>query len=86
MALKIVGRSSRFMRVSEHKEKPQEAKGATLHCDGCGNDFGVIFPSACTSLKRQQLIKAAADEHRKIGCTVGMADERRVYQMNYARK
>lgn len=83
--LKIVGRSKR-MSFSEDREKPVEAKGATLHCDGCNQDFGVIFPYGCTALKRQQLMKAAADEHRKIGCSVGVSEDRRLYTLNYARK
>lgn len=83
--LKIVGRSKR-MSVSENREKPVEARGATLRCDGCGNDFGVIFPYGATALKRQQLMKAAADEHRKIGCSVGASEDRRLYTLNYARK
>lgn len=85
MALKIVGRTSRFLRVAERRERPQEAKGVTMHCDGCGKDFGVIFPYGTTVLKRQQLMKAAADEHRKIGCTAGESADRRLYQINYAR-
>jgi hypothetical protein len=82
--LKIVGRTSR-MRVSERRQKAPEAKGVTMHCDGCEQDFGVLFPYGTTALKRQQLMKAAADEHRKIGCTAGEAADRRVYQLNYAR-
>jgi hypothetical protein len=82
--LKIVGRSSR-MRVAEHRQKPTEAKGATLHCDACGSDFAVVFPYGSSKLKRQQLVKAAADEHRRIGCTAGAACDRRVYTMNYQR-
>lgn len=85
MALKIVGRTSRFLRVAERRERPVEAKGVTMHCDGCDRDFGVVFPSNCTVQKRQQLMKAAADEHRKIGCTAGESSDRRVYQLNYAR-
>lgn len=84
MTLKITGRSGR-MSISERRERPMQAKGVTMHCDGCNADFGVLFPYGCTMLKRQQLMKAAADEHRKIGCTVGIADESRVYQLNYAR-
>lgn len=73
------------MRVAEHREKPQEAKGVTMHCDGCDRDFGVMFPSGTTQLKRQQLMKAAADEHRKIGCTAGESADRRLYRIDYAR-
>jgi hypothetical protein len=84
MALKIVGRTPR-MQISERRQTAREAKGVTMRCDGCDRDFGVVFPYGATALKRQRLMKAAADEHRKIGCVKGTTDEGRVFRIDRPR-
>lgn len=83
MALKIVGRTPPSAR--ENFQKPQEAKGARLHCDACDKDVVVAFPYYCTALERQRIIKQAADEHRRITCSAKDSVAERKYQIWYPR-
>ena len=73
------------MQVSERRQTPREARGVTLHCDACDRDLAVVFPYGATVLKRQQLIKRATDEHRKIGCAAA-ADLGRAFRIDYQRQ
>lgn len=85
MALKIVGRGPR-MSFHQSKATPQTAKGARLKCDGCQKTISVMFPYGCTVLGRQQLIRDACDEHRRIACTAGVVEDGRKYEIWYPRQ
>lgn len=83
MALKIVGRSPR--QISEHRQQAAKARGLTMQCDTCQRRIHVAFPHDCTQLDRQRIIKSAVDEHRRIGCVQGMAEDGRSYKIWYPR-
>lgn len=90
MALKIIGRSKRTatgprMSFYESRATPQTAKGARLKCDACDKTISVMFPYDCTLLQRQQIIRDACDEHRRIGCTDGQVEDGRKYEIWYPR-
>lgn len=85
MALKIVGRGPR-MSFHQSTATPQTAKGVRLKCEACDKTISVMFPSNCTALERQQLIKDAADEHRRIGCTAGVVEDGRKFDIWYPRQ
>jgi tRNA G26 N,N-dimethylase Trm1 len=79
MALKIVGRSSR-LSYSSDPVKVEHAREAMTKCSACGKMCFVTFPYYLTALKRQQIIKKALDEHRKV-CTAGDATMARSYEI-----
>lgn len=79
MALKIVGGRSR-MSFSSDPVTVEHAKEATAKCSACGKMCFVTFPFYLTALKRQQILKAALDEHRKV-CTVGNSEQHRSYEI-----
>jgi hypothetical protein len=85
MSLKIVGRGPR-MSFAQSTATPQTAKGARLRCEACGKTISVMFPWGGTVLDRQQLIKDAADEHRRIGCTSGIVEDGRKFDIWYPRQ
>jgi hypothetical protein len=84
MALKITGRTPR-LSVSESRHGASEAKQATMKCDLCQKLAFVTFAYGTTPMQRHAGMKAALDEHRKV-CTVGTADQQRVYEIWYPRK
>jgi len=73
------------MQFHRNRATPQNAKGASLKCDACDKTVNVLFPWDCTPFDRQRLIREAADEHRRIGCTAGETNERRKYAIWYPR-
>ena len=82
MALKIVGRSSGRERASFSSDPTtvEKSREAMTKCSACGKMCFVTFPFYLTALKRQQILKAALDEHRKV-CTVGDAAMARSYEI-----
>ena len=85
MALKIVGRKPR-MSFAQSTATPQTAKGARLKCDACEKTISVMFPSNCPAWDRQRLLSEACDEHRRIGCTAGVAEDGRKFDIWYPRQ
>lgn len=81
MALKIIGRSP---RVSERRVGATAAKHATMQCSACKKNCFVTFPNGGSPEQRQAVMKAALDEHRRV-CTVGRAEDRRTYGIEYGR-
>jgi tRNA G26 N,N-dimethylase Trm1 len=79
MALKIVGGRPRMSFASD-PVKVEHAKEAMARCHACGKMCFVTFPYYMTMLNRQQIIKAALDEHRKV-CTAGPTDMHRTYEI-----
>ena len=79
MALKIVGGRSR-MSFQSDPVKVEHAKEAMARCSACGKMCFVSFPYYMTMLNRQQVIKKALDEHRKV-CTAGDAEQKRTYEI-----
>lgn len=80
MALKIVRGGSPRMSFASDPMRVQDAKEATAKCSACGKMCFVTFPFYMTALNRQQVLKAALDEHRRV-CTVGTADQARSYEI-----
>ena len=60
--------------------KVENAKEAMAKCSACGKMCFVTFPYYMTMLNRQQVMKAALDEHRKV-CTAGTIDQTRTYEI-----
>jgi hypothetical protein len=85
MALKIVGRGPR-MSFHQSKASPQKAKGASLKCEGCNKTINVLFPYGCGHWDRQKVIRDAVDEHRRIGCTAGVVEDGRKFNIWYPRQ
>jgi hypothetical protein len=85
MSLKIVGRGPR-MSFQQSTASPMMAKGARLKCEACDKTISVMFPSNCTAIMRQQLIRNAADEHRRVVCTVGVVEDGRKFDIWYPRQ
>lgn len=79
MALKIVGGRPRMSFASD-PVKVEHAKEAMARCSACGKMCFVSFPYYMTMLNRQQVMKAALDEHRKV-CTAGTAEQARSYEI-----
>jgi hypothetical protein len=84
VALKIIGRTPR-LSVAESRIGAGEAKHATMRCSACLKNCFVSFPFEPTKLQRQQIMKAALDEHRRV-CTVGQAEDYRSFHIEYGRK
>ena len=74
-----------YMKISENRESPFEAKEAALRCPDCGKMAIVIFPYKPSAQQRIETFKAALDEHRKI-CTAAPPEKERVYEIWYPRK
>lgn len=76
--------------ISEARESPFAAKQIRLQCPHCQGFAYAAIPWDVTTEtpagieKRQQLIKAAIDEHRVV-CTGADATEGRVYTIEYPR-
>ena len=90
MALKIIGRTKKptgpRMSFQQTTATPETAKGARLKCDACGKTVSVMFPAGITWIQRQNLIRDAGDEHRRIGCTAGEVTDGRKFEIWYPRQ
>jgi hypothetical protein len=63
---------------------PVDAKEVRLMCPHCSASVYVTVPVGCTSLTRQERIKAAVDEHRRL-CPSEDALGAVVYTISYPR-
>lgn len=85
MTLKIIGRTPTSLRVSERRVAPLAAREVNFKCSECKRSGTVYIPMDATREQRQDRIRAALDEHRRIGCTVRDASARRTYEITYPR-
>lgn len=74
------------MSFHQSTATPGKAKGARLKCEACNKTISVMFPWGITWLERQNLIRDAADEHRRVGCTAGVTEDKRKFDIWYPRQ
>jgi len=72
------------LRVSEPRQGPGEALHATARCLTCGKQAFVTFAWGITAAQRQEGLRAALNEHRKL-CPVGHPEDFRSYVITYPR-
>ena len=72
------------MRISETRESPLIAKTIRLICPHCNGTCFPDLPYKPTAEQRQQAIRNAIEEHRKI-CTAAPVEAERVYEITYPR-
>ena len=63
---------------------PVAAKQVRLLCPHCNNSVYVVLPYRPTVLRRQQLIREAIDEHRRL-CVKAPSEAGRVFRIDYPR-
>lgn len=62
-----------------------DQKQMALRCGDCGKHAYVTFLTGIDREQRQQAMRNAIQEHRRIGCTKGEANARRAYTIEYPR-
>lgn len=80
--LKILGRTPTVLR--ESRQAPGAAREIQFTCGLCKKNAYAMLPYAPTSGQRQQIIKAALDEHRRV-CTAAPPEVQRTYEIWYPR-
>lgn len=73
------------LTVRERRESVATAKSCLITCRMCGKMGVVTFVAGATMEQKQTAVRLAADEHRRIGCTVGGSDGRFEYSVTYPR-
>lgn len=70
--------------ISETREAPAVAKEVKLLCPHCSASVFVSVPYGSTSLARQEFIKEAVEEHRRLCPSLESSNEV-VYRIDYPR-
>ena len=70
--------------IGETRDTAVAAKEVRLLCPNCSASVYVSVPYGCTYLVRQEKIKAAVDEHRRLCPSVESVNEV-VYRIDYPR-
>ena len=70
--------------IGETRQQATVAKQVRLLCPHCSASVYVDVPVGCTSLTRQEKIKDAVDEHRRLCASVESENEV-VYRIDYPR-
>lgn len=73
------------LSVREARESVATAKSCLITCRMCGKMGVVTFVYGATFAQKQAGVRLAADEHRRIGCTVGESEGRFEYSVTYPR-
>jgi hypothetical protein len=70
--------------ITEERQTAALAKQVRLLCPHCSASVYVDVPVGCAALARQEKIKAAVDEHRRLCPSVESVNEV-VYRIDYPR-
>ena len=70
--------------IREDRETVAQAKELRLLCPHCSGTVYVTLEYPFTTIRRQEAIRAAIDEHRKL-CAKAPPEAQRVYRIDYPR-